>query len=289
MNSERHTNMRKLISAALVLIGGLAVWGCSTTEPAPECNVGRGQPYAVYYQLQSDAPSGCTLGAGGGGQFDKLNGLGGVPGTPTPVPGTKDGATYNEWGVEGYYSDIDPNLLLVAVRPAEFETLTAVDAGTDPAAVPAGNALLAEGNWTSSAIPANKQCSVTTTMTASAPFLQDTTTVGGKYVITNFQTYNDPAHEGTQLHAQLTYTDSSNCAGTYEVIGTWPAVACATQADCNPCGTSLCQPSSPTSSYAFGTGIAQDYPVVCQHGYCMVTGTYPVTGTYNPNGSPTLP
>jgi hypothetical protein len=83
------------------------------------------------------------------------------------------------------------------------------------------------------------------------------------YTVTNLQAFNDAAHEGTQIQANVLYDDGL-CVGTYTALGTWPFVTCTQQADCNPIGcgaqTDGC---SPSSQYAFGTGIGQDYPTVC--------------------------
>lgn len=85
-----------------------------------------------------------------------------------------------------------------------------------------------------------------------------------------------PAYQGTQFSASLHYVDGA-CAADYDVIAVWPAVGCATTADCNP--------AQDISQGIFGSGINSAYPVACDPvaQYCVLSGTtFPQTSGFVP-------
>jgi len=236
--------MKKLVKALLVALPCVALIDCAGGEPEVVCNVGRGTPFAIAYTLVSDAPAGCGTN---------------VKATLSDFANNSDAV----WGLEGYYSQTDANVMTVAVRPGEYHGLPASD---DPD-VP--NAL---GSW-DTLHPANNLCTVGTFQAAHATGI-DTGATATSYTITGMKVLNEPAHPGTQMTANLAYTDGA-CTANFTVVGTWPAVPCATDDDCDPC------PNNPQSANVYGSGIAADYPTTCQDGLCKLTGTqadFPIKG-----------
>jgi len=234
--------MKKLIGSLLFLgLAAAVIGGCSTKEPGVICNVGRAYPFAVVYTPKAGAPACATTTAA------TLNNVAQDP-----------NSTSNVWGLEGYFSDKDVNLKVVAIRPGEYVDVDVKDPGGSP---------LALGNWTSFDPDAKDICTV--------PTMQPATHGGTTYTVSNLQVLNEPAHPGTELVASVTYSDGT-CTADYDVLGVWPAVACGNDDDCDPC------PNNPNSANPYGSGIATDFPVACVNGYCNLKGTagdFPIRGT----------
>lgn len=89
------------------------------------------------------------------------------------------------------------------------------------------------------------------------------------YAWSNVRIYVTTAHPGTQLTADLVFTDGE-CSATYTALGLWPAVSCEVEdADGNGTGAidpALCSPEAdPSAGRETGSGINPDFRdrVVC--------------------------
>ena len=255
----------------MTLAAGFGLAACSSSQPEIVCNVGRAAPFAVLYTLRP----GTDLGGCGTLQSQRLNA---APQDLTDPSGTTANAAYvglNLWGLEGYYDDKNQNVKGVAIRPGEF-------AGLDTNPNPTVNA---QGSFAKFAPDTNKQCIVSKFTDATGPGLNATSS-GVTYSVSQFAALNEPAHSGNQFHATLVYNDGI-CAATYDVLGTYPAVTCNTNVDCDPSPNKNSDlnfginsgSGSPTKFY--GSGLPRDFPTSCINGYCMVKGNYPVLGAWH--------
>lgn len=86
-----------------------------------------------------------------------------------------------------------------------------------------------------------------------------------KYEWSNLQFYVTAGAPGTQFTGDLKYTED-DCTIEYTAIGLWPAVACGSDDDCNPC-------ANPDAGLTIGSGINPDFPTKCDtdFGYCVLT------------------
>jgi hypothetical protein len=94
-----------------------------------------------------------------------------------------------------------------------------------------------------------------------------------KYEWSNVNLYVTAAAPGTQLTADLTYTEDG-CTATYKVVALYPAVDCGVYDEdgnlaVDDAGNVLLDPqlcvpeAAPDKGYAFGSGINPDFPVNC--------------------------
>ena len=271
--------MRKLNVSLMTLVAGVGISACSTSQPEIICNVGRAAPFAVLYTLRP----GSDLGGCGAMQEVHLNAAPQDLTDPTGATQNPDYVGLNLWGLEGYFDDKNPNVKLVAIRPGEF-------AGLDTTSQPAANA---QGSWDNFTPDKDKQCTVPKFSAATGPGMNATSS-SVTYSLTQFAALNEPSHSGNQFHATLVYSDGT-CTGTYDVLGTYPAVKCNINPDCDPSpnsksisftpdpkniqpfGTNL---SSGSLTEFYGSGLPRDFPTSCINGYCMVKGNYPVLGAF---------
>jgi len=83
------------------------------------------------------------------------------------------------------------------------------------------------------------------------------------YTWSNVKVYVTTAHPGTQMTADLVYSEGE-CAATYRVMALWPAVGCGVDADEDGVeegiDAALCDPDAdPAAGRATGSGINPDF------------------------------
>jgi hypothetical protein len=83
------------------------------------------------------------------------------------------------------------------------------------------------------------------------------------YSWTNVRVYVTTAYPGTQMAADLVYSEG-DCSATYKVLGLWPAVGCGVDADENgveeDIDPTLCDPfADPAAGRPTGSGINPDF------------------------------
>jgi hypothetical protein len=201
--------------------------------------------------------------------IDCTTGHGGFAMRYTPKAGTKQGmGTCDQLkgeivGLEKYNpaSTDDPNKqdltkATLAMRSSKIGQL-AVDNGIDdPKEVDS------QGSFDSTT-PANDVCTVRT-LTPAELNLDDKAKGGPidvKYEWSNVRVYVTTAYEGTEVVADLKYTENG-CSAEYTVLGLWPAVSCE-KADDMGKGTGMpdteaCNPVA-TGDRATGSGINPDF------------------------------
>jgi hypothetical protein len=276
-------------------VAGFALSGCFASQPDPECNV-----------VQTSAPFGLSpylvklAKVDGAGSCSELKSLlvgmqrSRLPpkmGTSTPVNGE-------------FYLDIKPSVLTDVAAglafSADSDPSNDCSAGedcdqcvasgdpdvdnvcqlvpdpvprTDPSD-PEGKKLLGRG--TMAQFPKQGVCSATAFSEMAQAFPEEVVDLidGGtetfpaltmKTEWSNFEILNTAKAPGTVWRARLTYTEGS-CVANYDAFAFWPALHCATDADCDPV-------ADVDAGREFGSGFNPDFKPVCNTdlGYCEPT------------------
>ena len=236
------------------LIGFLAVAGiaalasgCDTPSDVPSCLVGRGDWVLKYTETDATPPSGlCANRAGDFVRIEKFQAFP-QPGQAAPIPNLA----------------IKPR----ALRGFQAAPDATIDQRTDDAF----------GAFTS-VRATNNLCSVPTLTAASGTAKSgnafDLKGHDLNYQFANVTIFDDPAHAGTQLSADLTLTVDTSCVAHYKVeglysinygllqyvIGIGPA-PCLTDSDCSAYPQPVTDPAIALNPS--GSGIAPDYAVHC--------------------------
>lgn len=233
--------MNRIHGSILGLTVLLAVYGVSCTQPKINCTTGHGG-FAMKYTLKG-AQSGT-------GDCDKLKGE--IVGLEKYNPQRTSDPGHQDF-----------TKATLAVRTSDLGELAAEAEGVG--VMDESRNLDSVGDFTSADPDANGVCTVSmlsaatqklpafsTPPTDDDPMGKMYPATDKKYEWSNIRVYATTAYPGTQLVAQMTYSDNiTGCSATYDVIGLYPAVGCETKVDCSP-------EADPDAGRATGSGINPD-------------------------------
>jgi hypothetical protein len=248
----------------------LSVSCLSCTQASVDCTVGHAgseNGYAAKYTLTKDPLPACAAKPG----FLKK---GDILGLETYHPRASGG------GEKGQKPDFEKTLVAISA-----DSLGNLLAGRTADPTP-GHTPYALGEF-ASVEPKGGFCAVHSMKPAEQHLPEHTTTEGEtvpatrvRYDWRNVRVYVTPDAPGTQLSADLTYTEN-DCSADYHVVGVWPAVDCeATGADGKGTGKpdeAKCKPDDPEHGRMTGSGINPDFPVACDADLllCVLQGEPP--------------
>jgi len=216
-------NTRHIIgSMAVLLLAGLGVGACGAVQPPLECTVARGA-FAARYTLTDGGPTSdpCRKKKGELLGLYKYNGI-------------VDPSAQNKQPDNSKATIAIKSATLGDVTPAATETYKPISEGTFPI-LPGPDGI----------------CAATTL--SKAEYVTGTGTIS--YEWSNVRVLNKPEALGTQLGAELRYTEGG-CTATYAVDAIWPARRCSEGCD---------------------SGLNPLFPVECNTdtGFCVLVGSVP--------------
>jgi hypothetical protein len=226
-----------------IRLGGLsllALFALSCDQPPADCTTGHGG-FAATYTLVSKQ---------GTGACDRL--IGEVVGLEKYNPAQASDPKKQ-----------DLTKAKLRIRPTEL-SLRAAEAEEQGSAVEI-EALDSVGDFVSATpdeanvclVPSMTPASIAIALSAGQPATDRT------YTWSNVKVYVTTAHPGTQMTADLVYSEGE-CAATYRVMALWPAVGCGVDADEDGVeegiDAALCDPDAdPAAGRATGSGINPDF------------------------------
>jgi len=258
------------ISVAIVVLTGTAVLGsCSFSQPKMDCMVSKptmgGGGYAAVYTLKAESAD--TADKSCGQLIGDTLGLFIYHPTITTPEGVKDDFSRSQLGLRT--EDLG---LLEGQDPAHPVT----SLGDFPVQ-PDDNGVCA-----ATSLSVAEQHVAATTDTDGNPV----PAVDMKVEWSNVQVISLPEVRGSQMTADLTYTDGT-CSAKYSVVGMWPSVSCMLADEngplMNPDGSyqvdeSMCAAEAdPEHGRPVGSGIDPNFPVTCNKwlGLCVLAGQPP--------------
>jgi hypothetical protein len=245
--SDTMTRNHNLLFLFLPPLLTIAIGGASCDQPRIDCTTGH-NGFAATYVLKPGSKEGT-------GTCDTLKGE--IIGLEKYNPSKRDDET--EQDLTKATLAIQSNKLGQLARDAKEAGATVT------------GSVLSIGDFTSIEPDDQDVCHVPTLSEAEqdVPELSPTRpAVDIKYKWSNVRIYTTEAYPGTEIVADLTYTEDG-CSASYSVTGLWPAVSCrVNDVDGNPIGVDpgLCDPKAdPAAGRPTGSGINPDFKdnVIC--------------------------
>jgi hypothetical protein len=238
------TKSHHLIGILTAALAGLSAASCEVTQPRPDCTVGR-DAFAARYTLKDGPATGaCREKKGERIGLQKYN----------PAIQTADGPK--------------PDLFhaTIAIQP---ETLGNING--DPA-----HPLLSQGDFPIT--PDRDDFCTAPQLSRAEQHIAATGTspaIDIVYEWSNVRVLNAPEALGTQLAAELRYTEGG-CTATYTVDALWPSVSCENEA--GEADVRLCSPVPlPDDGILVGSGINSLFPIECHPDLklCVLSSSVP--------------
>ena len=248
--------MTKHIAVAMIGAAGL-LSGCNFSQPMPGCIVQDGD-WQAKYTLKTSEHAGQACGALKGEALGVYKFTDPKKAGSTILAIRPEGAAalmvhhYETTTVDSSGKEVTEKV--AAPRVTDARVATTIGSFADE---PDANSFCGGTSFTPAAVNASVVYDKYQTTKEVAPAQSLT------YSFDKVEVYSDPAAPGTQLRAELSYTEGG-CTAKYDVVAMWPIV------ECTPGST------DPKTSCGEGSGVNPDFAVECDQALKVCVPSKPI-------------